>query len=884
MTYKTTIWSELETWAQGFKPWQRFVLANAIRSRRLTDDQIEQAYRLFLHDYDLEDAPDPPIQVPSAITGRPVSDAPSPIRLKRIEGLRAINALPAGAELTFSPTLTVVYGGNGVGKSGFTRILTNVCFSRKSHPILPNVYEDEANEEPAATIVVTDAENNDTPLAFDGSSQYTELKRIAVFDTDTSRAHLRERNPLGFTPAGFDVFPEMARVYGEISNRLTNELESRNRENAFTKSFVAPESSVSQFVGTLSADTDVSVLRRLAAFGDAEAARFDEINRQITRLQSKSAAEVIGQLKESKHDLGKLRERLTSSRSLLTEKKRAKYRAQLAELAAKVEQARKHGSESFKQEFFSSIGTAEWEEFLTGAHALAQIEHKNYPQEDDHCLLCHRPLDEASVALIRRFWEFLAHKARQEAEEAKTQLAQAAQSLKSLRLDFFSADTAVRAQLAKLNPALTARIDALVSKMESDRQVMSAVLESATGDIGPEAFDEVDSSLAALIEQVDSDTRRLEKENVEDALKALQAERITLRHRQVLKQLLPEIEKYVTDLMWVKNGSGEPQRSLNTRALTDKEKDFFQRVIAQEYKERFADERKALKCDLPIELHTRGQRGKTVRSLVMKGGHSPDRILSEGEQRAVALADFLTEIALNPANAGIVLDDPVTSQDHERKKLIARRLAFEAKNRQVAIFTHDLVFLTMLASAAGNEQIEMLTHWIERDSEDRPGQISLDDCPATTPQYRNTEKARRTLAEAKSVAGSKRMKLLQRGMGELRRTVEEIVPHFLLKQVVNRWTDRVIVTGLNRVNWDEGLVDDIVTAYEDLSAFIEGHSHTEEWAATPLEPRHLEEKIKHVNGLIKQARPARTKPRTTAQTPPTTPKNPRRKKLVRYAG
>ena len=109
---------------------------------------------------------------------------------------------------------------------------------------------------------------------------------------------------------------------------------------------------------------------------------------------------------------------------------------------------------------------------------------------------------------------------------------------------------------------------------------------------------------------------------------------------------------------------------------------------------------------MPVEFHTQGQRGQTFRSLVIKGGHSPDKILSEGEQRAVALADFLTEIALNPANAGIVLDDPVTSQDHQRKNLIARRLVLEAKKRQVIIFTHDLVFLTMLASTANSENIK----------------------------------------------------------------------------------------------------------------------------------------------------------------------------------
>src|SRR3546814_10566412 len=92
----------------------------------------------------------------------------------------------------------------------------------------------------------------------------------------------------------------------------------------------------------------------------------------------------------------------------------------------------------------------------------------------------------------------------------------------------------------------------------------------------------------------------------------------------------------------------------------------------------------------------------------------------------------------------------------------------------------------------------MRTQWIERDGEGRPGQISLDDCPATTPQYRNTEKAKKTLTEAKATAGSARVKLIQRGMGELRRTVEEIIPHFLLKQVVNRWTYRLILTGFTK--------------------------------------------------------------------------------------
>jgi wobble nucleotide-excising tRNase len=111
----------------------------------------------------------------------------------------------------------------------------------------------------------------------------------------------------------------------------------------------------------------------------------------------------------------------------------------------------------------------------------------------------------------------------------------------------------------------------------------------------------------------------------------------------------------------------------------------------------------------------------------MKGGHKPDIILSEGEQKAVALADFLTEVAMSPANAGIVLDDPVTSQDHYRKELIAMRLVREANARQVIVFTHDLPFLNQLIVQAEAENVTYQAHWIDRDDAGNPGVVKLND-------------------------------------------------------------------------------------------------------------------------------------------------------------
>lgn len=853
----TTVWSQLDEWARGFKPWQRFVLSNAIRSGQLTDQQVDQAYSLFLHDNSLGDAPDPPIDIPATITGQPASSAPAPIWLKRITGLRAINALPVTAELNFSSALTVVYGGNGAGKSGFTRILSNVCFSRAQHPILPNVYDEKTSDVPRASIITADGMQREITYLFDGSTEHPQLKRIAVFDTFVAHRHLVEQNPLGFKLAGFDVFPEMARVYGQIGNHLAADIERRNIENTLPKSFVTPESPVSRFVTALSADTDRAELRQLAVFGEAETARLEEVQRQIKDLQSKSAIEAIKQLAEARRDIVVLQERLAENSSLLSEERRVGYRGQLATFANKAKVAAMHGVESFKQDNFKSIGTVAWENFLAAAYALAQVESRDYPRDHDHCLLCRQTLDADSAALIKRFWRFLASDVKREAEAARAQLEGTVQALKAIRLDFFSADTTVHAHLTRLDPVLTKRIEALIAAIEHHRATIVTVLENTAGDIASASLEDVYDALTVLIAQIDADVARLESLSVEDALSALETERITLRHRQVLQQLLPEAEKYVSDLAWVKEASGSPRRSLNPRPLTEKESELFATIIAKDYRERFASECKALDCNLPVEFRTQGQRGQTVRSLSIRGRHSPDRILSEGEQRAVALADFLTEIGLNPANAGIVLDDPVTSQDHQRKDRIAHRLVSEAKCRQVVVFTHDLVFLTMLVGAAENENVEILTHWIERDNQGRPGQISLDDCPANTPEYRKTQRAQKTLAEAKSVTGSVRVKLIQRGMAELRRTVEEIVPHYLLKEVVKRWTDRVIVTGLKKVNWDDGLIVDIVDTYEELSAFIEGHSHTEEQVGAPPELKHLENMISRVNDLTKRAKSER---------------------------
>lgn len=71
----------------------------------------------------------------------------APIVLKGIANVQGVNRLATTASLIFCPTaLTIVYGRNGSGKSGYVRILRTACHTRIENPatlkILADVYGD----------------------------------------------------------------------------------------------------------------------------------------------------------------------------------------------------------------------------------------------------------------------------------------------------------------------------------------------------------------------------------------------------------------------------------------------------------------------------------------------------------------------------------------------------------------------------------------------------------------------------------------------------------------------------------------------------------------------------------------------------------------------
>ncbi|RWP01364.1 MAG: hypothetical protein EOQ98_06655 [Mesorhizobium sp.] len=851
-----SIWEALDSWGKSLPGWQKFMVSYAVRDGKLSDERIGEAYTIYLRGALLSTDTAPLPAIPDSITGRPDSTDSSPLIIAGIKNPVSVNAIPGTAELHFGNGLTLIYGHNGAGKSGFARILSAACFSRSRQKIHPNVYDTKAEVIPAsADIMIRRGQGQDETLSATHGTEHPVLRRVSVFDSAIATVHLAQETPLGFQPAGFDVFDEVVRVIEAISKRLDDDIAKRRSENKFVNIFIG-ESAIKTDIGNLTKDTDAAALRKLAVYGETEAQRLAEIDTQIAELKSKSPADLIKQRKDAKKDIDDLKKRAAGLPHELGDDACNAYEEQVNALRLKIAAAMAASLGGVGSADLKKTGSNTWETFAKSARQLGREEKESYPQTGDPCLLCHRPLDEPSASLIKRFWSFFDDEARVAAEKANAALDATVERLKKLDLLLLPAEGRMRADLVKVVPALVRTIDEFAAQLATRRDQIVAYLERRSESLLEGNIAAPGAAIDACRQTLDNEINHLNENSVEAALLARQAEHILLRHRQVLSQNIEDVCAYVDSQKWI-DKAATTKRSLTTRFVTEKQKDLFQTLIEGNYKDRLKQECSELDAVLPIEFKARGSAGKTMRGLQMQGGHKPNEILSEGEQRAVALADFLTEVNLNPSSAGIVLDDPVTSLDHRRKRKIAERLAREAKVRQVIVFTHDLVFLSKLMDVAKENNVELSTHWVDRGSDNAPGHVKLDECPAGSDAYKTPQRAKESLAKARKAIGQTRVDNVRAGASALRQTLEEIIIRDVFKGTVKRWDEQVKIGNLKDIAWTNEVVDEICLLQEDISRLIDAHSTSDEFGGGMPEPGDLEKLIARVDAMQIEAKKKR---------------------------
>ena len=83
------------------------------------------------------------------------------LELSRLRDVQNVNRLAADQEIEFNPHLTIVYGENASGKSGYVRILKHLASVRSVEAILPNVNRANRPSTPRAILEFKIGENED---------------------------------------------------------------------------------------------------------------------------------------------------------------------------------------------------------------------------------------------------------------------------------------------------------------------------------------------------------------------------------------------------------------------------------------------------------------------------------------------------------------------------------------------------------------------------------------------------------------------------------------------------------------------------------------------------------------------------------------------------
>jgi hypothetical protein len=798
--------SEIVDWAGSkLKYWEQSALHKIMSGATLDEQTIKDLLEDLYIDFNLKNDPgDRPEINFDAFKKKGSQAAPSNIQICEIKNFTNVNALVPDQCLPIGPALTVVYGANGSGKSGYTRVLGCAGFMRGGVDVLPNVHDLKSKGQIQTVEIEIDDGSGKKCLSYSPGQECIELNSLYVFDVKSVQEHLVKSNQFTFSPAGLSYLTQLVEVTDAVRVQLLNLVQYYDKPEDFTTFFQGGESTIKEMMRALNSNTDIEDIKKAAVLTDKDNKRIGELDKKIADLKTKNIPKQISDLKTTKKDLNSLKDQLENLSTNLADDVTQRIRTGINDFNAADSVAKQLGIDQFKTDYFTQTGTKPWYEFVKTAKALAekeQTEDKIYPQEGDRCLLCHQPLTVESRGLILKLWDFLGGEAQTAVKKAKKGLDTFKLALDKTGLDFFNDQSVSHRYLTaydkqKKTNTISTVID-FIEGCKSRHEALKQLIESKDTKTTLSALPETGvNQIEAVIQEMDAKVETLKKADPAKEIETLENELRTLNHKTILAEKCTDIDKYIRKIKWVVSAK---KAGGTSRPISTKYNALFKEIVAGGYLQSFEKILSNLGRPLRVKVETKPKKGVAFRQLklevesgVIPRGATPDTVLSEGEKRAVALADFLTEVDLDTASGGIVLDDPVTSLDLEWVSAISSLIVNEAKNRQVVVFTHNLPFIHYLKNYSKDQGTDIQMHWIKRgEHDDLPGYVYANNSPALESDYKTTHKANQHYKKAMKSSPADQEVALKQGFGALRTTYEAFIVFTLLAGVVVRWDERV---------------------------------------------------------------------------------------------
>lgn len=849
-----TLETEVKKFADGLPYWAKYLAERILSGNVISDDDIDISYSYLLEELKLKEETEKPeieINYNSANAGNYKPD----LLLTKLENVEGVNALTENQTIDFSSNLTIVYGANGSGKSGYARLLKKAFYSKAEEEILPNIHLESGHKTVNAKFTFK-YNNTEIPLSY-SQKDNAEFEQFAVFDGKGLFKQLAERNEFEFRPAGLSFFAEYTSAVIRVEQKLNTDITTKNSGNTADdlSALFDGESEIKTIVQNLNAQTNIVDLKKYTPFSDDDKAEKEKIQKQYDELllASKGKEKELKNLEAIKKQLGENKISIENLNKNFAGEYLTKIKEAITDCITKESTAKAEGIENFKTDKIEEIGTEEWKNFIIAAEAFAKKqkpENGVYPENGDNCLLCQQPLSEDAEKLIANYWQFIKSVAEENARKAQEALERVKKAFEKLNFDLFPVENTLTVWLNEKYPSELEVLKQKLSEQKTLAQNIISDIQKKTANnrteirISIEQHDTiakaVDESIKVLAD--DEQTKQLDK-----LLKA----KTLLEHKEKFNSHFSKFETYVNNQAWVKKAG---KANFAKRKITDTEKTLSDKYFNQKYIDVFNEECLKLNGNFGIDINHTGSAGKSYRQLKLKG-RNPNAVLSEGEQKVIAIADFLAEMQLSEVNRGIIFDDPVTSLDERRKAEIAERIVKESINKQVIIFSHDLVFVSSLLSHSEESKTPFVCHWIEN-RDGKPGQIWLNNSPSYEKEYRNAEPVKKYYSQCNKddCPPTERESLLKQGFAALRTCYEVLVINELFCNVVQRFNERVSIDALSKVNFTEEIKIELSEGFAQCCRYMEGHTHSDKYAYKKPESQNLKEEIQRYEAIRKKIR------------------------------
>ncbi|KQT23087.1 MULTISPECIES: AAA family ATPase [unclassified Bradyrhizobium] len=835
--------TDLVTWAEKRPAWQRDALRRLVAGETLDDKAIAELTELCLD----------PTRTHTPISQSHIvaeTSAAEPISLLSIKNPTAINALASQQELSFEPSgLTVIYGDNGSGKSGYVRVLKHACRSRDEKFAIHRNLEDKTNTPQSAEICFARGANTHQFGWTPDGEPHSELPSVSIFDSRSANIHVESTNEVAYIPRPMRLLEALADASDYIKTALDGRIATLKNQIplAISNPSLTSETAAGNYVFGLNAKSNIPLLDKLAALGEQETARLSTLETDFAQDPKRAVARLENQRREV--------ERIQTFLQTLVGATNAAAFAEINALRKTHGDAVEAASVASQQLFSASplpeVGQATWQKLWEAARAYAvtvAYPGKTFPSSEPGtiCVLCQQPLSADAIERQLTFESFVRSSTKADEAAARAKLDATLAQLKGRMLRI--------GDILKSSKFLTTDIgDA--SLAQQVRRAFVVVLwrlramVRAYGEPKPLGADPL-QALTILAADLKRRAAQLSADTQSDDYKRLKSEYLELKERAALAPLLPDIKAHIARLKEIES-INTALKSIAKKPITDKNKELSDRMVTDALRGRFAREIGKLKLSrMPVELRKEKDRQAVSYfrvALVENPTAKVGEIFSEGEHRCVALAAFLAELVTAQRYSGIVFDDPMSSLDHIHRNAVASRLVEEAEHRQVIVFTHDLVFLYELRREAEKANRPIAFRNVRR-RQDKPGHIENELPDKAKSGLEMCNALRSSLKSAKptfdKLTDTQRTTFCKGTIGQLRDAWEQAISDYV-RPVLERFDNKVKPTSIFKLGI---LTEDDVKSVMEAQSRLSEDLHSSAQALNP-EALSLDDLLSEVKAL-----------------------------------